>query len=167
MPRGVRGCVTLGRVDDWRSDRIGSALRGENPTVLARMPGGFAVMGDVQWLPGYCVLLTDNPDVTRLSELPRLARLQYLDSLDRLAEAVEQSCAEADPAFRRVNIEILGNSDPFLHAHVWPRYNWEPDTMIGRPVWLYPPERWSDRASELGEQHNALRAGIASRLTSR
>jgi len=28
-------------------------------------------MGDVQWLPGYCVLLTDDPDVTRLSELPR------------------------------------------------------------------------------------------------
>ena len=135
--------------------------------MLARMPGGFAVMGDVQWLPGYCVLLADDPEVTRLSELPRIKRTQYLGSLDRLAEAVEQSCAEADPAFRRVNIEILGNTDPFLHAHIWPRYNWEPEEMRGLPVWLYSPQRWSDRATELGEQHDALRAGIASRLTSR
>ena len=39
-------------MDDWRADRIGAALRGDNPTVLRRMPGGFAVVGDVQWLPG-------------------------------------------------------------------------------------------------------------------
>lgn len=38
---------------DWQHDRIGAALRGENPTVLARLPGGFAVFGDVQWLPGW------------------------------------------------------------------------------------------------------------------
>jgi hypothetical protein len=56
-------------VTDWRLDRIGSALRGENPTVLARMPGGFAVIGDVQWLPGYCVLLSDDPSAQRLSDL--------------------------------------------------------------------------------------------------
>ena len=42
---------------DWRSDRIGSALRGDNPTVMARLPAGFAVIGDVQWLPGYSSLL--------------------------------------------------------------------------------------------------------------
>ena len=47
-----------GRMSGWRLDRIGSALRGENPTVLARLPGGFAVIGDVQWLPGYCVVLS-------------------------------------------------------------------------------------------------------------
>lgn len=46
-------------------------------------------------------------------------------------------------------------------AHVWPRYNWEPEKMVARPVWLYPPERWSDHASELDEQHDALRSGIA------
>jgi hypothetical protein len=44
---------------DWRQDRVGSALRGQNPTVLVRLPGGFAGMGDPQWLPGYCVLLTE------------------------------------------------------------------------------------------------------------
>ena len=48
-------------------------------------------MGDVQWLPGYCVLLTDDPDVQQLSELPHPTRMQYLESLDRLAEAVEST----------------------------------------------------------------------------
>jgi hypothetical protein len=85
---------------DWREDRIGSALRGDNPTVLARMPAGFAVIGDVQWLPGYCVLLADDPSVTRLSDLPRSARLEFLDSMERLGDAVEQ----IDVAFGRARL---------------------------------------------------------------
>ncbi|TWG22583.1 diadenosine tetraphosphate (Ap4A) HIT family hydrolase [Micromonospora palomenae] len=150
---------------DWRLDRIGSALRGENPTVLARLPGGFAVIGDVQWLPGYCVLLADDPAVQRLTDLPRAKRLAYLESMDRLGEAVERACAEADPAFRRVNLEILGNTDPYLHAHVWPRYEWEPPEIVGKPVWLYPASKWRDPASALSEQHDQLRAAITRYLT--
>jgi len=149
---------------DWRADRIGSALRGENPTVLRRMPGGFAVMGDVQWLPGYCVLLTDDPDVGRLSDLPRNRRREFLDAMADLGEAVERACREFDPGFRRVNIEILGNTDPYLHAHVWPRYEWEPPELVGRPVWLYPASNWSDPATALGPQHQSLRTAIAGHL---
>ena len=151
-------------MDDWRNDRIGAALRGANPTVLSRMPGGFAVIGDVQWLPGYSVLLSDRPEVTRLSELPAEERSAYLDSMARLAAAVEQACAEADPAFVRVNVEILGNTDPFLHAHVWPRYAWEPAALVRRPVWLYPPTHWTDPVHALGPRHDQLRAAIARRL---
>ena len=118
---------------DWRNDRIGSALRGENPTVIARLPAGFVVMGDPMAVVG---------------------------------QAVERACAEADPAFRRVNIEILGNTDTFLHAHVWPRYDWEPPEFVHMPVWLYPSERWSDSATALGPRHDVLRAAIARHLMS-
>ncbi|WP_310962404.1 HIT domain-containing protein [Nocardioides terrisoli] len=149
---------------DWRSDRIGAALRGENPTVLARVPAGFAVIGDVQWLPGYCVLLTDDPAVERLSDLAPTARADYLDSVARLAAAVERACAAADPGFRRVNIEILGNTDPYLHAHVWPRYGWEPVDLVGHPVWLYPRTHWSDPAHALDARHDPLRAAITAEL---
>lgn len=128
--------------------------------MLARLPASFAVIGDVQWLPGYCVLLADDPGVTRLTDLPVPQRLGFLQSMDRLGEAVERACAAADPAFRRVNLEILGNTDPFLHAHVWPRYDWEPPERLGYPVWLYPAEKWSDPTTALGPQHDSLRAAI-------
>ena len=44
-------------MDNWKIDRIHSAEIGENPTVMVKMKSGFAVMGDYQFLPGYCVLL--------------------------------------------------------------------------------------------------------------
>lgn len=150
--------------DGWRKDRIGSALRGENPTVLRRLKGGFAVIGDVQFLPGYSVLLVDDAAVQRLSELPRSRRLAFLTSMDRLGEAVERACKRLDPGFRRVNLEILGNTDPFLHAHVWPRFEWEPTDLVGRPVWLYPRERWSDERYALGPRHDVLRQAIGEEL---
>ncbi|MFJ6432128.1 diadenosine tetraphosphate hydrolase [Streptomyces sp. NPDC091416] len=149
---------------DWRTDRIGAALSGENPTVLRRLTSGFAVIGDVQFLPGYSVLLVDDPDVQRLSDLPKAKRLSFLSDMEQLGEAVERVCRRLDPAFRRVNLEILGNTDPFLHAHVWPRFEWEPADAVGAPVWLYPRDRWSDEQFRLGPQHDGLREAIGSEL---
>ncbi|WP_030268172.1 HIT family protein [Streptomyces sp. NRRL B-24484] len=149
---------------DWRSDRIGSALRGENPSVLRRLGAGFAVIGDVQFLPGYSLLLTDEPGVQRLSELPRGRRIAFLSDMERLGEAVELACRRLDPAFRRVNLEILGNTDGYLHAHVWPRYEWEPADLVRMPVWLHPEESWTGADSALGPRHDPLRAAIAGEL---
>ncbi|MFF4712916.1 HIT family protein [Streptomyces eurythermus] len=149
---------------DWRTDRIRTALNGGNPTVLRRLTSGFAVIGDVQFLPGYSVLLVDEPDVQRLSDLPKAKRLSFLSDMDQLGEAVERACRRLDPAFRRINLEILGNTDPFLHAHVWPRYEWEPADLVGKPVWLYPRERWSDPRFGLGPRHDVLREAISGEL---
>nr|WSW66603.1 diadenosine tetraphosphate hydrolase [Streptomyces sp. NBC_00995] len=150
--------------EEWRTDRIGTALRGENPTVLRQLTSGFAVIGDVQFLPGYSVLLVDRPDVERLSDLPKAKRLAFLSDMDLLGDAVERVCRRLDPAFRRVNLEILGNTEPFLHAHVWPRFEWEPADAAGSPVWLCPRERWSDEQFTLGPQHDVLREAIGSEL---
>jgi len=106
----------------------------------------------------------DDPPVQRLSELPKSKRLAFLSDMDKLGEAVERACRRLDPAFRRVNLEILGNTDPFLHAHVWPRFDWEPTDLVGRPVWLYPRDRWSDGQYALGRQHDAMREAIGEEL---
>ncbi|QWB24908.1 diadenosine tetraphosphate hydrolase [Streptomyces koelreuteriae] len=148
----------------WREDRVGSALRGENPAVLRRLDAGFAAIGDVQFLPGYSVLLTDDPAVRRLSELPRGRRLAFLGNMDRLGEAVERACRRVESGFRRVNLEILGNAEGFLHAHVWPRYDWEPEDLVRLPVWLYPRERWSEERYALGARHAPLREAIGEEL---
>jgi len=121
-------------------------------------------MGDLQWLPGYCVLLSDDPDVDRVSALPKVKQIEYLQSMALLGSAVERACQDKDKAFLRVNLEILGNSDAFLHAHVWPRYRWEPADLVKRPVWLYPVERWTDASTALGPQHDDLRASITTYL---
>ena len=95
----------------WKADRIGSARAGTNPTVLARLTRSYAVMGDTQFLPGYCVLLVDTPGVDRLTDLPKRQRREFLEDMDTLGEAVETACRVTDPGFRRMNYEILGNTD--------------------------------------------------------
>ena len=149
---------------DWREDRIGSASRGENPTVLAELTAGYAVIGDVQFLPGYCVLIGKDSQARALADLPRKERVQFLADADLLATAVERACREADPEFRRINIEILGNTDSFPHAHIWPRYEWEPRDIISGPVWNYDLDNWKDPTTALGDQHDALRVRITSHL---
>lgn len=83
---------------------------------------------------------------------------------DLLVTAVERACRASDPQFRRVNIEVLGNTDAFVHAHIWPRYEWEPSAMVTRPVWLYEPERWSDPEAALGSEPAGLRERITTEL---
>jgi diadenosine tetraphosphate (Ap4A) HIT family hydrolase len=151
-------------VTAWQIDRVGSALRGENPRVLVRMRGGFAVLGDTQFLPGYCALLTDVPGVDQLTDLPRGPRAEYLTDVGLLGEAVARVCAARDPEFRRVNYEILGNGLPQLHTHVFPRYGWEPEEFVTGPVWQYPADRWKHPVYAPGPEHDDLRAELTTAL---
>lgn len=77
---------------DWRDDPVGSAHRGENPMVMARMRSGFAVIGDTQHLPGYSLLLCENPAVDHLTDLPLDGRRAFLLDMALLGEAVERAC---------------------------------------------------------------------------
>ncbi len=142
--------------EDWKLDRIGAAERGENPTVIARMPSGFAVMGDTQFLPGYCVLLAV-PQVTHLSDMSFAQRTQFLFDMSLLGEAIEQVYRP-----RRTNYEILGNTDAYVHAHVWARYEWEPPEYRGGPVWRYPAATRFDQSTMFSlERHGPVKDKIA------
>lgn len=123
-------------MEDWRKDRIGSAARGENPTVIARMKSGFAVIGDPQFLPGYCILLA-YPKVGCLNDLSLEQRKDYLFDMSLIGDAITEVCKPL-----RINYDILGNTDVFLHAHIFPRYDWEEERKK-MPVWNYPREYWS------------------------
>ena len=150
--------------EDFRRDRVRSALAGTNPTVLRRMRAGFAVIGDVQHLPGYCVLITDTPGIDQLTDLPPDRQLAFLEDMALLGRAVSSVCARRVEGFRRINLEIQGNTDAFLHAHVTPRYVWEPDDIVGWPAALH---HWTGRVGEahrLGAEHDELRAELAAEL---
>ncbi len=147
---------------EWRSDRVGAAQRGENPTVLTRLRTGWAVIGDTQHLPGYCLLLYADPEVDQLTELPRAERAAFLYDLALLGEAVQHACTALDKALLRVNYEVLGNSHHQLHGHIHPRYRWEPDAYRRGPVWRYPDRNHPDH--QLGSRHDALRAALTGEL---
>lgn len=145
-------------MSDFRLDRVGSAERGENPMVITRMESGFAVIGDTQFLPGYTVLLAA-PRVEHLTDLSPQLRRAFLYDMSLVGEALEHACA-AD-GLVRINYEILGNTDTFLHAHVFPRYAWEEPERLRKPVFLYPPDRWTDSEYQYTDAaHGSLRERI-------
>jgi diadenosine tetraphosphate (Ap4A) HIT family hydrolase len=147
----------------WRADRIGSAHRGENPMVMARMRSGFAVIGDTQHLPGYSLLLCADASVNHLTDLDRAARSAFLLDMTLIGEAIERACA--GEGLRRINYEVLGNSLDWLHGHVHPRYTWEPPERAAWPVWNYPPEeREASAVAYTEELHGGLRGAITREL---
>lgn len=91
-PDRVEAAMT--ETDAWRLDLIGSARAGTNATLLARMAHSYAVIGDTQFLPEYCVLLVDDPSVDRPTDLPKAHSMEFLDSMDTLGHAVEAACRQ-------------------------------------------------------------------------
>lgn len=104
---------------------------GTNPALIARLSSGWAVLGDHQFLAGYCVLLAD-PPVGHLNELDELQRTQFLADMGRLGAAVLQATGAV-----RINYAIFGNLEPALHAHVHPRYADEPEPQRLSNPWSY------------------------------
>ena len=141
--------------------RVAEAHRGENPSVLCQMPSGWAVIGDQQFIPGYCLLLAD-PVVPDLNALTGVARAQFLKDMSYIGDAL----LEVTDAYR-INYEILGNTEPALHAHIFPRFLSEPDGPRAVPVWMgYSKEEYSSRPFDL-ERDQQLKNDIAAAIKSR
>ncbi|MGA0600110.1 HIT family protein [Caulobacter sp. KR2-114] len=100
--------------------RVEMARRGENPYVIRRMPSGWLVIGDVQPLPGYCLLLAD-PVVGSINALDEAGRIAYSLDVARIGDALL-----AVTGAERINYETWGNLEPALHTHITPRYADEP-----------------------------------------
>lgn len=127
------------------------------------MRSGFAVIGDTQFLPGYSLLLTDDPQLDHPTDLPWAARRDFFFDLSLLGEAVLNITREAGAI--RINYEVLGNGWHHLHGHVHPRYGWEAPDRITYPVWRYPEAtRDAPEHEYRDEQHGELRAKITSDL---
>ncbi len=111
--------------------RVAAAQRGENPHVIARTRSGWVVAGDRQVVSGYCLLLPD-PVVPHLNALSPTDRTAFLEDMVTLGDVLLGVTGAS-----RINYEILGNLEPALHAHVFPRYDSEPEGVRHRPVWFY------------------------------
>ena len=118
------------------------------------MASGWAVLGDPQITPGYCLLLPD-PVVADLNALTGAAREQLLRDMASLGDAVL-----AVTGAERINYEILGNVEPALHAHVIPRHASEHPDLRRKAVWLHD---WS-AAAPIDAEALELGRRIAARL---
>ena len=131
--------------------RVRAARQGENPTVICQMPSGWAVIGDRQFIPGYCLLLPD-PVVPDLNALTGAQRAQYLLDMAIIGDAL----LDVTDAYR-INYEILGNTEPALHAHIFPRYLTEPDEARSVPVWVgYSRETYMSRPLDLDREKELI-----------
>jgi len=114
--------------------RVAAARAGTNPTVICRVPSGWVVLCDMQYLQGYVILLPD-PVVESLNALNRAQRAEYLCDMALVGDAL----LEVTGAYR-INYAIFGNTDPALHAHIVPRFMAEADEYRKVPPWSYPKE---------------------------
>jgi len=89
------------------------------------------VIGDVQFLKGYSLILPD-PVVADLNKLGPSERETLFHEMAILGDALLEITGAV-----RINYEILGNLEPALHVHVFPRFETEPETLRTRPVWFY------------------------------
>jgi diadenosine tetraphosphate (Ap4A) HIT family hydrolase len=117
---------------DTIPQRIETAREGTNPTLICRVPSGWVVLCDMQFLSGYCILLAD-PPVSTLNDLDRARREQFLSDMTTVGDAL----TEVTGAYR-INYAVAGNTDPYLHAHIVPRYLTEPEALRKGLPWSYP-----------------------------
>lgn len=154
---------------DGEPDWLAEARSGDNPLVMAKLASGYVVYGETQFLPGYCVLLSDVDEANHLTDLPLDQQRQFLSDMALLGQAIYNACSGYDPAFRRINYEILGNQYEHLHAHVTARYSWEPAEYRHGPVARYPLEErksmeYDTIKSERAEEFDQLREAITAEL---
>jgi diadenosine tetraphosphate (Ap4A) HIT family hydrolase len=141
--------------------RVAACRAGTFAQAICRVHSGWLVLGDVQFLQGYCLILPD-PVVDHLNVLSAADR----KTLFHEASVVGDVLLEITGAVR-INYEILGNLEPALHLHIFPRYDDEPAELRTRPVWSYDwnqapafdPQRHAPLMSEI--RAGAGRAGIA------
>ena len=138
--------------------RVAAARKGENPCVIARMPSGWVVAGDRQVVRGYCLLLPD-PVVPHLNALEPAARAQFLADMGTLGDVLLEVTGAV-----RINYEILGNLEPALHAHLFPRYDSEPEDVRTRPVWFYD---WTQSPAFDRTAHGPVMDAVAAALEAR
>lgn len=108
-------------------DRIAKILGHTNPYFVAELETGYVVMGDFQYFKGYTLFLCKEHK-KELHELDLDFRLKFLQEMSEVAEAVHTAFQP-----RKINCELLGNTDSHVHWHIFPRY--ETDLYPGMPVW--------------------------------
>jgi len=67
---------------------------------------------------------------------------------------------------RKLSYSIYGNQATFLHAHLFPRYEWEPEYHRKNPVWTYLESNWTEEKYQWNEEkHKELFNRLSDKLS--
>ncbi len=136
---------------------IASCRKGTLADWIAELPRSWLTLGDAQFYRGYCVLLAKR-HVTELHAMPRAEAHELLDEILAVGRTLDQVLKPL-----KLNYECLGNQEPHVHWHIFPRY--ADDPMKLAPVWVRPE---AERKVSLGESDRIqLIAAIRSELVRR
>ncbi len=117
--------------------RIELIRKCKNKFFVKELTSGYIVLGDHQYYKGYTLFLS-KVHTSELHNLKPKNRTQFLEDMALVAEAVYKAFKP-----KKLNYELLGNTDSHLHWHIFPRYEY--DTRPDVPVWIVPKSiRYSD-----------------------
>ena len=140
-------------------ERLDELLRGENPRLVARLGSGFVELAQNQFLAGYCILLA-YPKAGQLLDLDEVRRVAFLSDMATVGQAIREATGAA-----RCNFAIYGNVDPFLHAHIWPRFEDEDESLRTLPPLSFPVEVRESCVTAFDQRvHSGIQRAIAARL---
>jgi diadenosine tetraphosphate (Ap4A) HIT family hydrolase len=125
-------CGICAMIDRIRAGRFLDAI--------AELPRSWLILGDAQFYRGYCVLLAKR-HATEMHLLPRGEAHELLDELMATGRAIT---AVTNPL--KLNYECLGNQEPHVHWHLFPRCAEDPQHLA--PVWVRAEH---ERKVSLGE----------------
>ncbi len=108
--------------------RIQLIKQQQNIYFVKELSTAYIVLGDHQYFKGYTLLLFKQ-HACELHELSLSSKQQFLLDMSYTAEAVFKAFKP-----QKLNYELLGNSAPHLHWHIFPRY--ANDLLPNSPVWL-------------------------------
>lgn len=101
-------------------ERIELIKNNKNKYFVKELQSGYVVLSDFQYFYGYTIFLSKT-HVNELHELKKDERELFLQEMAIVAEAVIKAFKP-----KKLNYELLGNSDSHLHWHLIPRYGDDP-----------------------------------------
>jgi diadenosine tetraphosphate (Ap4A) HIT family hydrolase len=145
MDKNTQNCLVC--------ERISWIKNNSNPFFVKEVQSGYIVLGDYQFYEGYTLLLS-RIHVDELHKLSKVDRSQFLEDMAHTAEALYKAFKP-----KKLNYELLGNTDSHLHWHLFPRY--EDDPKPNTAIWAFDK---SIRSSEEQKPSEAKLNDLKQRL---
>lgn len=117
-------CLICKRIQDIKDNK--------NLYFISEFPTGYAVLGDYQFQQGYTLFLCKQ-HVSELHQLTPKFKSRFLLDMSKVAQAVYKVFKP-----KKLNYELLGNSESHMHWHLFPRYN--NDLIPDEPIWIIDKE---------------------------